>query len=172
MHFFQQNDPATRRLSKMHIYMYSIGKNSAPRPPKTSHHLPNCGQRFLSNLSQKFDRFRRQAPTRQVTVPADAQCPLILATGPAGARDQRSGSEVISGVVAAGAPVLIRSARRSMPVAQPLAQGQCYEISPPVDGRCECILFCAARMRFFWLVADGITHEHVGFFRRLVFSST
>ena len=94
--FFQQNDPATRRLSKMHIYMYSIGKNSVPRPPKSSHHLPNCGQRFLSNLSQKFDRFRRQAPTRQVTVPADAQCPLILATGPAGARDQRSGSEVIS----------------------------------------------------------------------------
>ena len=58
------------------------------------------------------------------------------------------------------APFLIRSASRSMPVAQPLAQGQCYEISPPVDGRCECILFCAARMRFFWLVADGIPHEH------------
>ena len=95
-YFFQQNDPATRRLSKIHIYKYSIGNNSVPRPPKTSHHLPNCGQRFLSNLSQKFDRFRRQAPTRQVTVPADAQCPLILATGPAGARDQRSGSDVIS----------------------------------------------------------------------------
>ena len=94
--FFQQNDPATRRLSKIHIYKYSIGNNSVPRPPKTSHHLPNCGQRFLSNLSQKFDRFRRQAPTRQVTVPAEIQCPLTLATGRAGARDQRSGSDVIS----------------------------------------------------------------------------
>ena len=32
--------------------------------------------------------------------------------------------------------------------------------------------FSSARRACAWLVADGITHEHVAFFRRLVFNST